>query len=576
MSKDFFSVQEFPNHEVQQFVLDKYFNTQTLWLNTDKYCKNQNITKNIVVKGIGGFYEQANNDFREKIRRFNNSIIYLTVAIFRFVNYYFLCEKCDDEETKTCLSIWCRYEARCVCNETFMYQEKLKSILRNFFGLDIKKTKTYSVFIKELKKFEKDNISITEFCNESNKYYNDTIVAFINDIRNNEIHNDSLLDEFNDKIDVGNGMIIYTKPFYNIETKQLYDNIKDCLEKLLSLKTTVQNIIDNVIKGQWKTMIPNYIKQWLKIIDEMHNDNTYKLAFGRALIETITFEQYEIQDNNVVIDFDNISKCMLKYYWNQLFYFNLKQAPYTNKEPVICKDTKILIELYKSNSKTTIPKWYDEAIGEIKKHNLDTYNKIIKHITKTLHENVCWRFKIANDSPIDIYEYTPKISKIIFDRENALLLKEYAVIISKLLNYKWTQLLEKFNFAPKIASKVNGISETKLRRNSLKKFKDALLMENGGKAIDFYSGIELEENDISIDHVIPWSFMYSDDIWNLVITSKSNNSSKSNSIPDEKVIEKLKNRNLKLVQILSGSFKADLELSIKSNYLDRFYYECKL
>lgn len=323
-------------------------------------------------------------------------------------------------------------------------------------------------------------------------------------------------------------------------------------------------------------MIPTYVNEWLQIIDEMQNDNTYKLAFGRALIENIVFKNYEIIDNKVIIDFNEISKCMLKYYWNQIFYFNLKQSPYLNKEPVICKDTKQLIELYKSITQSNIPKWYDEAVLVIQKFAPNNFDKIVNHISKTLHENVCWRFKIANGSEINIYEYESKVSKIIFTKDNALILSEYAVIISKLLNYKWTQLLEKFNFAPKIASKVNGISETKLRRNSLKKFKDVLLLEYNGKALDFYTGQELIESDISIDHVIPWSFMYSDDIWNLVITSKSHNSIKSNSIPSEQIIEKLKKRNLKLVNILTGTFKSDLELSIKNNYLDRFYYECKL
>ncbi len=323
-------------------------------------------------------------------------------------------------------------------------------------------------------------------------------------------------------------------------------------------------------------MIPIYIKQWLQIIDEMQNDNTYKLAFGRALIENIVFENYEVNEDKVIIDFNDISKCMLKYYWNQIFYFNLKQSPYSNKEPVICKDTKCLIELYKSIVKTTIPKWYDEAMVVIQKFAPNKYKDIVSHISKTLHENVCWRFKIANNSEINIYDYESKVSKIVFNKDNALILAEYAVIISKLLNYKWTQLLEKFNYAPKIASKVNGISETKLRRNNLKKYKDALILENAGKAIDFYTGEELCDNDISIDHVIPWSFMYSDDIWNLVITSKSHNSIKSNSIPSEQIIEKLKERNLNLVNILTGSLKSDLEISIKNNYLDRFYYECKL
>ena len=29
----------------------------------------------------------------------------------------------------------------------------------------------------------------------------------------------------------------------------------------------------------------SYIKQWLEIIENMNNDNTYKLAWGRAIIE---------------------------------------------------------------------------------------------------------------------------------------------------------------------------------------------------------------------------------------------------------------------------------------------------
>lgn len=323
-------------------------------------------------------------------------------------------------------------------------------------------------------------------------------------------------------------------------------------------------------------MIPTYIQQWLNIIEDMQNDNTYKLAFGRALIENIVFSNYDTIDDTIVIDFDNISKCMLKYYWNQIFYFNLKQSPYANKEPVICKDTKSLITTYKGISHSAIPKWFDEAIIDLENKANDIFQNTIKHISKTLHENVCWRFKIINGESIDIYQYTPKVSKIIFNKEHALLLKEYSIIISKLLNYKWTQLLEKFNFAPKIASKVNGISESKLRRNSLKKYKEALLLEHDGKAIDFYTGKLLQDSDISIDHVIPWSFMYSDDIWNLVITSKSYNSSKNNTIPSETAIEKLKERNNKLVNILTGSLKSDLEISIKNNYLDRFYYECKL
>ena len=307
----------------------------------------------------------------------------------------------------------------------------------------------------------------------------------------------------------------------------------------------------------------------------MNNDNTYKLAWGRAILECVSFNKYKIEEDNVIIDFDDISECMIKYYWNQLFFFNLKQAPYKDKYPIICQDTIKLIDEYRNTFNTVIPIWFDEAKEKI---NIDIYNKIVKHVSKTLHQNVCWRFKNINKQTLDLYRYDKAAgSFIIISIAELSLLKEYGIILSKLLNYKWAQLLEKFNFCPKIVNKVNGISEAKLSRNSLSKYKDELLKKfSNGKIIDFYSGEELTPDNISIDHVIPWSFMYSDDIWNLVITSKSNNSSKSNSIPSMDIIEKLKIRNEKLLNKLDGKYKDDLKLAIENNYLEKFYYECRL
>ena len=155
------------------------------------------------------------------------------------------------------------------------------------------------------------------------------------------------------------------------------------------------------------------------------------------------------------------------------------------------------------------------------------------------------------------------------------MLKEYSFVLSQLLNYKWTQLLEKYNSSPRIASKVKGISETEIRRNSLTKYKN-ILLNNSLDPIDFYTGKVLADNDISVDHVIPWSFMYSDDIWNLVLTSKSHNSSKSNHIPSLDDILKLKERNQILLETISDpKIKSQLEIAINNDYVDKFYQAIK-
>ena len=128
--------------------------------------------------------------------------------------------------------------------------------------------------------------------------------------------------------------------------------------------------------------------------------------------------------------------------------------------------------------------------------------------------------------------------------------------MSQFLNYRWAQLLEMYNTVPRISSKVRGLSDNKLRRKSLREYKEILLTMYDGNPIDFYTGKILEENDISIDHVIPWSFMYSDDIWNLVLTSKSNNSKKSNMIPSVQIINRLKERNNELLKHISDVSQA--------------------
>ena len=330
------------------------------------------------------------------------------------------------------------------------------------------------------------------------------------------------------------------------------------------------------------SQIPEYIHNWIRIIEEMVNDNTYKLAWGRAIVECARDKAYQ-NDTKLVIKYDDISECMLKYYWNQIFFFNLKQAPYIDKEPYICQYTKELIEKYKELKNTTIPCWFEDARIFFNKKDKLFYDKIIKKISKVLPTNVAYRFLNVNktkDNPsgcLEIYRFEKGLDYIEFNYDELESLRDFDIIISKLLNYKWAQLLEKFNYAPKIASKVNGISEAKLRRNSLVKYKEALLKEFEGRTpIDFYTGKELKEDDISVDHVIPWSFMYSDDIWNLVLTSKSNNSSKSNRIPSEADIEKLKKRNEKLKYLLDNKLKDDLELSISNDLVSKYYYDCRL
>lgn len=101
-----------------------------------------------------------------------------------------------------------------------------------------------------------------------------------------------------------------------------------------------------------------YIQDWLDVIEYMNNDNTYKLAWGRAILENV-YTLNHIEENNV-ITFDAIAHKMVKYYWNQTFFFNLRQGSNIKKKPVIVQQVDLLIDKYKELTGSSIPIWFDK------------------------------------------------------------------------------------------------------------------------------------------------------------------------------------------------------------------------
>jgi len=324
-------------------------------------------------------------------------------------------------------------------------------------------------------------------------------------------------------------------------------------------------------------IIPEYIKKWLNIIEQMANTNTYKLAWGRAIIECIMDKSYTVILNKAVIKFKSIAYKIIKYYWNQTFFFNLRQSSPLDPDPVILQRIQNLIHFYIVRAETVLPAWFDVGIELLQSTEPQILEETIKKICVDLTKDVSYRFKYIQGQSLDIYEYDrfQKALEIKFSLDDISVITEYSTILTDLLNYKWAQLLEKYNTHPKIIEKTKSISNNKIRRKSLSAYKDQLLREfNGSKIIDFYTGLEITTEEISVDHVIPWSFMYSDDIWNLVLTTKSKNSRKSNNIPDKTIIDKLNRRNLTFISnnvLNDAKMTASLKYANEHNLVNSYY-----
>ena len=102
-------------------------------------------------------------------------------------------------------------------------------------------------------------------------------------------------------------------------------------------------------------------------------------------------------------------------------------------------------------------------------------------------------------------------------------------IIRGWLEYKMIIYLQKRNpSVPGIADKLCPPHERKL--DKVKKYWKLILTIE--PVHEIYNGQLLTENDISIDHFVPWSYVAHDEMWNLSPTTRRINSAKSNNLPD--------------------------------------------
>lgn len=263
------------------------------------------------------------------------------------------------------------------------------------------------------------------------------------------------------------------------------------------------------------------------------------------------------------IKFDELSPLIFKYYWNQIIFFDLQQGSNPDKPPEIYQIVKKQIDLYKGKK------------PEVFTRVLTTIDVPVKEISNVLIKDVSWRFLEIDGNTLDLYELNKNTREIKIKHSD--IVRNNADILFELINYRWVQELEKYNSSPRISKKVNGTNREDIKRGSLRKFHKYLDLENPNK-ICFISGKKIQ--NLSVDHVIPWSYLYSDDLWNLVYVEQGLNSSKSNTIPSEEMIEKLIDRNHRLMKkMLHNGFtdkqKEELDLSIRRDYVKQFWIGCK-
>lgn len=291
----------------------------------------------------------------------------------------------------------------------------------------------------------------------------------------------------------------------------------------------------------------DYLNMWHTVISSCAMGNTYKMAWGRAIVETCYQRELNPEESGLIeIPLKDIAEKFFSYYWNQTFFFDpdykhLRQGPNPNKPPKIVKIVENEIEKFKE-AHSHKPVSYLLACKKLSINFMQ--------VVSLLKQDVSYRFLKLGTEDVDLYDYKIGADSIFITPDKVKSLKANRKIIVDLINFRWTKKLEELNRnVPNIGLKVSFISEKLTPRKSLKRFVPILLLENPARICSI-CGNPIGDDDISVDHVIPWSFMYSDDIWNLMLAHSGCNSRKSNKLVTEEEHLKLKQRNINLLNLM--------------------------
>lgn len=329
-----------------------------------------------------------------------------------------------------------------------------------------------------------------------------------------------------------------------------------------------------------------FVDQWLEQVRKTSTSSTYKMAWAKAITH-VACEYNETQieacqkDMLIRIPLFSIAEKFWGYYWDQDVFFRLRQNSNPNKpSEMVSLIRRIEPDVFEILESPRI-QLFNQIRHKLMMKDRAFYDQTVKEIVKILKQDVSYRFlKGASDhDDAPLYFYEKGADELYIKAEDFQMLKDHMALIFDVVNLRWIMLLEKYNNTPRIAMKVRHTDLDSHSRSNLKPFRKHLELENPNY-ICFECGYPIEQTQLAVDHVIPWSYMYSDDLWNLVFIHKSCNSKKSNTIPSKEQIEALKVRNERLlktiIQLDNSANKMTFELqdAITHNLVEKFWIQC--
>lgn len=253
------------------------------------------------------------------------------------------------------------------------------------------------------------------------------------------------------------------------------------------------------------------------------NTSTYKIALAECLNNFVSQNISNVSWENLSKSFFDIYKERMKNNMPQLNH----ETRFTKMEQIVNQFNSGIVD-------------YNEAISFVKEN--------------------AFRYVISSFHILDSKSIKDEFGIIFFDKsKNGIILSDSLFNVfndnekdslKRELDARWSLLESAFEMKRKNAQLINDVKMFYLlqgdsKRTDVTYMKDMLNGYQEGRC--FYCGEMLDQNHIHVDHVIPRAYIAHDKPWNLVLSHEFCNESKSDSLPSEYYIQKLVDRNERLI-----------------------------
>ena len=269
---------------------------------------------------------------------------------------------------------------------------------------------------------------------------------------------------------------------------------------------------------------------FLSIISRSRKDNTYKFALGKTLLDYCRRNAPDGRAREITYDY--LAEEFLKHYWYQRYKFRMKQDFHTRKSPVVIQ---ILEKTFGKNPSCRL----EDADPDDRMAACTQIQQRIFGLARQKRGMVVPRFQrtMSGNTTVDsnlFYDYDDERKMITLKPDAHLFLRRNYGLLIRALLAEWVRYLERANRGlPMLAAK---LYDTEAKRGPLRRYRD-LFLERSDHC--FYCNYGLEPARTHVDHFIPWSYIFEDSTWNLVLACRDCNLGKTDSLPPGRFVDYL-------------------------------------